>query len=342
VRTPFNQRGPGVAYSLLVLAVVGQAVAFQPGRQDLRGVEAAERLVREGREGGQTGGDRAARPAALVDGRPVNWDELQPALAEAAGGIVLQEAILDRALERLARVRGITIGPEAIERERALLLNAIVREARTEEGDAEQLLLVVRRSRGLGETRFARLLERNARLRALAAAEVEVEREEIDREFLLRHGPRYRVRVIMAATHRQAAEARQRIGEQEEGRTLRFAEVAASVSLDPSAERGGIVDPISPADPTYPASIREALERLAPGEISAVLAIDRGFALLLMEERIPGDGVEYADVEAQISADVRRAAERMAMDDLARRLLREASVSIMDKGLEWSWRAGER
>jgi hypothetical protein len=336
-----------VAYSLvLLLSAAGAAhsgVRIQPSRQDLRGVEAAERMVRDGREqAAQPGTERPGRPAALIEGRPLTWEDLQPALAEAAGGVVLQEAILDRALEQEMRVRGLVLAPGAIERERSLLVSAIVREARADGAEAEHLLERVRRSRGLGEHRFARLLERNARLRMLAAPKVEVVREEIDREYLLRHGPRFRVRVIMTATHRQAAEARLQVTSGDDAVAMRFAQAAAERSIDPSAERGGIVDPISPADPTYPASIRQAVESLSPGEISPVLAIDSGFALLLLEERMAGDGVEYAEVEATITEDVTRRAERIAMDELARRLLREASISIIDRGLEWSWRAGER
>ncbi|MEE9130101.1 MAG: hypothetical protein V3T84_08790, partial [Phycisphaerales bacterium] len=37
-----------------------------------------------------------ARPAALVNGRVVQWGELRPLLNEAAGAVVLQEVILDR------------------------------------------------------------------------------------------------------------------------------------------------------------------------------------------------------------------------------------------------------
>jgi hypothetical protein len=324
---------------LLVLAAAGWGC--QGAKDEFRGLAAAD-LARQSE--GQRPPERPDRPAAIVNGQTLAWDELQPLLAEAAGGTVLQEVVLDRLLEPELRLRGLKVGPEAIARERELLLEAIVREARATPDDAERLLASVRRSRGLGDVRFARLLARNAELRALAGAldPPVVEPEAIEREYLIRHGPRYSARVLVAATPREAGEIRARLlaNPPVVGGTLaaQFAEEAARHSIDPSAERGGIVDPISPADPSYPASIRAALERLAPGELSAVLAVDRGYALLLLEEQLAGDGLELAEVSTAIAEDLLRREERLAMDDVARRLLREANIAVMDRGLDWSWR----
>lgn len=313
----------------------------QPHPDDLRGVVAAERAAGRGQPAGEAS-DRGGRrtPAAIVNGQYILWEDLRPALTEAAGGLVLQEQVLDLMLAAEARRRGIVIGPAEVSREREFLMAAIVRESRATPGDAERLLASVQRTRGLGEARFARLLERNAHLRALVADEVEVLQAEVDREYLIRHGPRFRVRVIMTATQREAAEIRSALAHGDGGLTIRFAEAAARASIDPSAERGGIVDPISPSDPSYPASIRQAVETLQPGTMSDVLAVDRGFAILLLEERIAGDGVELPDVQDALREELQRRAERLAMDDLARRLLREADVSVTDRALDWSWRAG--
>ncbi|MHC4102505.1 MAG: hypothetical protein ACYSW1_16675, partial [Planctomycetota bacterium] len=50
-----------------------------------------------------------ARPAALVEGRIVDWGGLQPLLNEAAGADVLAEVILDRMLEAELDDAGILI-----------------------------------------------------------------------------------------------------------------------------------------------------------------------------------------------------------------------------------------
>ena len=62
--------------------------------------------------------------------------------------------------------------------------------------DAERLLDTIRKNRGLGEVRFARLLERNARMRRMVAPGVQVSQEEVAQAFRMLHGPKYRVRVI--------------------------------------------------------------------------------------------------------------------------------------------------
>lgn len=322
--------------------ILAPSALAQPHPDDLRGIEAAERSVRSSQPAAAPPNER--RTPVLLNNRPIGWEDLQPSLAEAAGAIVLQEVILDRLLDAELRLRGVEIGPDLVARERQLLLETIVQEARASAEDAERLLAGVRRSRGLGEQRFGQLLLRNARLRALVAPEIEIDREEIDREFLIRHGPRTRARVIMTATQRQAIETRSRLAGETENLKIRFAEAAATVSIDPSSERGGIVDPISPADPSYPSSIRRTLEHLLPGELSPVVAVDQGFALLLVEEKLPGDGVELKQVEDRIRTDLRRREERLAMDVQARRMLREADVTIMDRSLDWAWRGvrGER
>jgi hypothetical protein len=346
VKNRFNQCRSAVAHLLLGAGLwlgSGPAGCTAPKHSepspaaatDFRGVEAAERAVRAASPATP---DRQG-PAAIVNGRQILWEDLRPALSEAAGGLVLQEMILDRLLETETRLKGITINPEDHTREWFHLVEAITREARASEEETERLLATLRQSRGLGEHRFQRLLDRNARLRALIADEVEVTREEIDREFLMRHGERYRARVIMVATQRRAAEIRRQLEEGDGPLHLRFAAAAAIDSIDPSSERGGIVDPISPADPSYPAIIRRTLEHLEPGELSPVLGIDRGFALLLMEERLPGDDAAYDEVEPAIREHILRRHERVAMDALARRLLREANISVTDRALHWSWQS---
>jgi parvulin-like peptidyl-prolyl isomerase len=145
--------------------------------------------------------------------------------------------------------------------------------------------------------------------------------------------------VIVMATQREAGELREALEGATGDRSLRFADAAARSSIDSSAARGGLLDPISPLDPTYPAAVGRAFEELGPGEISPVLAVDRGFALVLLEERLPGRDVPRETVEEQLRAEVRLRLERLAMDDLAARLLRGASITVFDRGLERAWRA---
>src|SRR5688572_3932676 len=55
-----------------------------------------------------------ARPAALMDGKPVLWGELRPLLNDLAGAEALQEVLLDRRLDQELKNAGIIIGEDAI------------------------------------------------------------------------------------------------------------------------------------------------------------------------------------------------------------------------------------
>jgi hypothetical protein len=316
----------------------GACVAQDSGaRSDaLKGVGAAERLA-----GAAPARAGAAEPVAIVKGEPVAWADLDRMMAEAAGGQVLEEVVLDRMLDRRAAQAGVTITAADIAAERRALVEAITRSAETSEDDAERLLANVRRSRGLGEVRFAHLLERNARLRKLIPP-VSVSDDEVRQAFDIRHGPRFRTRVIVAASDRAAAEIRGELDQAPanlDDRSMFFATIAARKSTDPSAERGGMLEPISPADPAYPASLRAAVQRMEVGAISPVLGVDRGYAIALLEERIPADTVDFASEAEPIRAQVRVRRERLAMDALASDLLHEAEVRVTDPSLGWSWRA---
>ena len=321
-----------------LVVCVGFGCGGQPAERPdaLRGVRDAERAA-------QPTGARAPEPsgrtAAMLDGQPITWDELRPVLGEAAGAAALREVALDRLLAAECTQRGVTISAADVDAERRLLLATLSQDAGASAGDAERLLERVRASRGLGDVRFGRLLERNARMRKLVAPGVQVSDEEVAQAFEMRHGAKYRTRVIVVPTQARAAELRGQI-EGAADRLSAFAAAAARHSTDPSAARGGVSEPISPVDPAYPAAVRYELRGMKTGDLSQVVAADRGYALLFLEEEIPADGAALADKAEGIRAEVRTRRERLAMDDLARRLLGSANLVAMDRSLGWSLRSG--
>src|SRR5690606_3630103 len=81
----------------------------------------------------------------------------------------------------------------------------------------------------------------------------------------------------------------------------RFAELAMRHSIDASASRGGLLAPISTVDPAYPLAMLKAIDGLVAraeadgaradggdGEVSEVVAIDGGYALVQLVERLEG------------------------------------------------------
>lgn len=121
-----------------------------------------------------------------------------------------------------------------------------------------------------------------------------------------------------------------------------FAEHAFRHSQDETGTRGGLMAPFSVEDPAIPLSLRSAARSLKPGQMSGVLAIEGGFAILLVTGYTPAVDTKFEAVKEQLEKDVRRRHERLAMDALVKRLLAEPGVSIMDRSLGWSWRAAGR
>ncbi len=279
-------------------------------------------------------GGASAGGVATLNGAPILLADLAPFLVEAGGGQVLEEFILDSLLERECARERISIGAEAIGSERERLVATFTDSAiARDENEASRLLDRIRASRGLGARRFAALLRRNAMLRALVAPRVSVTPSALDQARSLRFGERYRVRLITVPTALDATEAIARLKAGES-----FSALAARLSTDISAARGGVIDPISPADPEYPTAVRSVLRELTPGEPSIPIALDSAYAIVLLDEVLrSARPADTALAEEQLVRDVRTQQERLLMNQYARQLLDSAGVAVLDRALEWSW-----
>jgi len=274
------------------------------------------------------------RPPAMLDGSPISWRTLRTRLAEAAGGAILEEVALDRLLEREARREGVEVTERDLERERRILLETLVAAGAGEDASGSlRALEAVRRVRGLGEARFEALLRRNAILRALVADQIAVTEASIEQMYALDYGERRLARIITSPT---LPEAQRALEDLRAGRT--FGEVAAERSTDPSARRGGVIEPISPADPSYPAAVRTALERLEPGQTSDPVAIEGGYAILRLDRVLASSDRSIEDLRPVLEERARRRQERLRMGALADRLLEQARITVFDPALGRSWR----
>lgn len=306
------------------------------------------------------GGAWADGPAGAINGEPLSWDRLRAALAETGGAEVLEEAVLGAALDRELAARKLVLPADAANAERRLLIESMVRTARASEQDGELLLKEVRRSRGLGPVRFAGLLERNAKLRAIVRAEagpegIPISEDDLRQAYELKHGPRVRARLILVRTQAEAERAMARLGftpgGEPSGRAAEaFGEVASSMSIDPTGPGGGRIGPVSPMEPTLPVAVRRLLEEMKPGDVSVPVSVEfrggvtstgradeTGFAIVKVEERTDGDGTRFEDARSTLEAEVRSVRERAQMDRLARRLVAESRVLVFDESLGWSW-----
>ncbi len=269
------------------------------------------------------------RVYAYVAGQPVTGEALLPALMESAGGEVFGDAVLDRLIARRLAAAGVTVTDAMLDAERAVVAQTLS----DDPDQAARMLRDLRERRGLGETRFEALIRRNAGLRALVAGRVTVTQPALRQAYRLRHGPATRVRLIVTDTLGQAQRLRRRAVEDGEP----FGELAAMHSTDASAAQGGLLSPIRPDDTSYPASLRDAIAPLTVGQVSGPVAVDGGFALVRIEEQIAGDGVAFEAAEQALAVDVRRRAQRVLMQQIARELIDAADVVVLDPVLSAAW-----
>jgi parvulin-like peptidyl-prolyl isomerase len=275
---------------------------------------------------------RTAAPAGV----PAVWrndavvpEELNARAAEAAGALVLEEILVERALRTELARRGLSVDDAALAREESMAREALS----ADPARAEQLLQALRASQGLGAIRWVSLLWRNAALRTIAREQSSVGEAEIATAYDLRHGPRRAARIIVLAdlTSVQAATDRLKAGEP-------FSDVATAMSSDASRDRGGLVSPVSRMDPTWPAPVREALWALAPGERSAPVLTDDGYILVRCEGELAGSGIAPEAVRAESERTARLAIDRVEMDRILREIVRSLDPTIFDRSLEESWK----
>jgi parvulin-like peptidyl-prolyl isomerase len=203
---------------------------------------------------------------------------------------------------------------------------------------AADVLDDLRTRRGLGPTRFDSLLRRNAALRRLVRDSVRVSNPEIEAALAARYAERVNTRIIVVRTEREASNLRAQLKDVSDSIAVRFAQLAMQHSLDASAPRGGLLDPFSLEDATYPIALRQAIQSLGPGEfITPTIALDGGYAIVLLEGRSPSPYPRRSGDESMIEQQIRLRKERIAMDQLARRLLDAAGVTVFDESLAWSW-----
>jgi len=277
---------------------------------------------------GEAPGRPAAASVAIVDGQAIAREDLWPALLEIGGVEALTEIILDRRLEAEAERAGIVVSEVEVAREENLLRTSLSSDPDT----ATRLLESLRRNRGLGPGRYQALVRRNALLRVLVAGEVVISEEAIAAHYDFLHGEKRQARIITVPNLAAAIEvARRSAG------GGNFSDLAVELSTDASASRGGLLEPISRSDPSYPEALRTALWRLQAGETSAPVMLDGSLAILKLERTIPASGAALEPMRAEIEELARRNQERMLMEELARRLVQEAGITVLDAELDRQW-----
>lgn len=88
---------------------------------------------------------------------------------------------------------------------------------------------------------------------------------------------------------------------------------------------------VSPLDPAYPESIRRVLGGMPAGSVSSAIAVDSGFAVVVVDGIVEGSGA--AGDAGSIRRELTIRKTRLAMERLARSLVDRTEVSVLDRSL---------
>lgn len=331
--TPFARRAsPALVAATSIAAAVSGCASPAPARPGVDGTRppalaAAARPTDD------------ASPVLVVDGEAITRSALWPDLAESGGGAIVRELVLDIRLRKELAAKGLRVDAAAIEHERALLADSLAVAGATG-ARADELVLRLRRGQGLGERRFLALLERTAMLRTLVQGDVTVSDATVAQAYAIGYGPRHRVRMIVVPTQLDASGLRRELLASGDHLSSTFSRLAIERSVDDSAASGGVLPALSTEDPLWPSALRAAIAGLKPGELSPVLGLERGYAIVLVDAVIPASATPTDQVRPTLERQVRLRQERLLMDRAAARLLQGGDgVRVLDPSLQWGWSA---
>lgn len=265
------------------------------------------------------------KPIAIIDGRRVTWEHLQPLLAEASGGMILEEHILHQQINGELTKANITLNPTAAKNEETLLLESI-----NDDPDmAIRLLKEIRIRQGLGDQRYANLLWRNAALRALVQSDVELQDSAIERLYDVMYGAKRTGRIAVYSDLRDAHRAKERIDAGEP-----FIDIISDSSIATSAATGGKFGPLSQDDPEYPTPLRDTLWGMELDQYSSPVLFQERYAIIQFIDETPAENITLEKAQPDLQRALRLTQERLLMSQLARRLVNGTEVTIFDLPLQ--------
>ena len=102
---------------------------------------------------------------------------------------------------------------------------------------------------------------------------------------------------------------------------------ALKMNLEPSLEI--FADVV--LDPAFPESIRRALPALPPGQPSAAIAVESGYAVVIVDAVLAPSDTAPSDAALRRELTIRKT--RLAMESLARELVARTEISALDASL---------
>ena len=226
---------------------------------------------------------------AVVNGEDINRKELTDACVRRHGEEVLEALVNKRLILSHCEKRGISVSQQEIAAE-------IDRMAKRFKLGREQWLEMLQKERDINPQEYARdIVWPTLALRKLAAADLQVSAEELEKAFEQEFGAMVRARLIAVNDANLARQLHTQLTAQPDS----FARLAIEHSIDiNSASVGGLIQPIRRH--VGDTGIEKEAFALQPGQISSIIQVGEQFVILKCEGHIPPRKVNRAEMERQI------------------------------------------
>lgn len=293
-----------------------------------------------GRSALPTGADPAS-PAvdglaiAFVGGVPIPRGDLIDLLIEGHGVGAFEQLLVLHSARRLADERGLTITHADVDAEYDRAIQSLLGE--TVVGDpahlrrqaGETLLDDLLASRNLARSEFAVVMQRNAYLRKLVLADLEVTEPQLRDEFARRYGERVEIRHIQLVSRSDVGKV---VAQRAAG--VDFGELAMRYSANRgTGEKRGLLPPFAADDPDIPKALRDAAFSLPVGRESETIQVADWYHLIRVERRIPARRASFDDVRGDLERSLRPRLTDAHMQTLYAELFGIADIRIVDPKL---------
>lgn len=297
----------GVLLVLLGLACLTHAVVAQQRPATRPATRPAPRAAATDKGSSET------KPAivAVVNGQSITRKHLAEQCLERYGEAVLESLVNKHLILEACRRQKITITAQDIEDE-------IDRMAQRFSLPKDRWLQMLKEERNISPEQYRRdIIWPTLALKSLAAGNLNVTRDDLQREFESEYGEKVQVRMIAVSSKAKA----QQLLKEAKAKPDEFGALAKEHSEDPnSAAARGLIPPIRRhlGQP----QIEQACFALQPGEISSIVEVAGQFLIFQCEKQLPA---------AHISPQYRQEAYGRLQERIVDRKLREQSTNIFSE-----------
>lgn len=248
------------------------------------------------------------RDLAIVNGEKIGRQDLATECLRRYGEEVLETLVNRQVISQACMQQGVTVTERDVEDE-------ITRLAKKFKIPKDRWLAMLIQERGISESQYRQeIIWPTLALRALAASQLTITQEDMQRAFESEFGAKVKVRIITVKDRSKAEDILAKVSAD----PARFGEYAKNLSEDPnSASAHGLIPPVAKhmGDP----EIERVVFGLKEGEISPILSVAGRFHILKCDKHLP---------ETLIPSQNLAHAEEMMRDKIADEKLREASTRL--------------